>query len=60
VNLAAKLEKHTKAERVAALTDATCFASARAQGYAPPSPRETRPACRVAGVDAPIDLVVLG
>ena len=60
VNLAAKLEKHTKVEGVNALTTADTFAAASAQGYAPPGPRETRLARRVAGVDHPIDLVVLG
>ncbi len=60
VNLAAKLEKHTKAEGVNALTDAATFAAACAQGYAPPAPRAARRGCVVAGVEHPIDLVVLG
>jgi adenylate cyclase len=60
VNLAAKLEKHTKAEGVNALTSAATFALARRQGFAPRSPCETRNARRVGGVDEPLDLVVLG
>lgn len=59
VNLAAKLEKHTKVERVRALCPLDCWRLALAQGYAPRSSREPRPSCRVDGVDAPLDLVVL-
>lgn len=57
VNVAAKLEKHTKVERVAGLTTAATFALAQAQGFTPP--RETRRAARVARLSAPVDLVVL-
>jgi len=60
VNLAAKLEKHTKTEGVNALTSAATFALAEAQGFAPRSRCEPRAARRVAGVDAPLDLVVFG
>ena len=59
VNLAAKLEKHTKEEQVAALTDGATYALALEQGYAPPRPREQRGARNVAGVAAPLDLVCL-
>jgi adenylate cyclase len=61
VNLAAKLEKHSKVESVAALTTAATLALAEAQGFAPgPNANvETRPGRRVAGVDGPLDLVVL-
>jgi len=59
VNLAAKLEKHTKAEKVRALTDAETFETALTQGYRPDGERERRPACRVDGTEAPMDLVVL-
>lgn len=59
VNLAAKLEKHTKAESVRALSDATTFEAATAQGYRPAGPTERRPGRRVAGLDGPTDLVVL-
>ena len=60
VNLAAKLEKQTKAEGVNALTSAATFALAQAQGYAPRGTCETREARRIGGVDEPLDLVVLG
>jgi adenylate cyclase len=59
VNLAAKLEKHTKAEGVRALTDAATYAAACRQGYAPPADHEHRPACTVEGLDVPVDVVVL-
>jgi adenylate cyclase len=59
VNLAAKLEKHTKHARVGALTTAEAYMLARAQGYAPPREKEIRPAQRVEGVSDPIGLVVL-
>jgi adenylate cyclase len=59
VNLAAKLEKHTKAEKVRALVDAETYQKALAQGYQPagtPEPRAARP---VEGTDMPMDLVVM-
>ncbi len=59
VNLAAKLEKHTKAERVRALCPAAAYQLALAQDYRPAARHEARPARRVAGLDAPLDLVVL-
>ncbi|MEQ8814997.1 MAG: adenylate/guanylate cyclase domain-containing protein [Thalassobaculum sp.] len=59
VNLAAKLEKHTKAEGVRALTDAATYGSALKQGYRPPAPPERRPGRSVGGLDEPQDLVVL-
>ncbi|MCC7276647.1 MAG: adenylate/guanylate cyclase domain-containing protein [Alphaproteobacteria bacterium] len=58
VNLAAKLEKQTKAEGVRALTDGGTYAAALAQGYAGTA-KSVRPAVAVAGVDRPLDLVVL-
>ncbi len=58
-NLAAKLEKHTKSERVTALTTRSAYELARAQGYAEPRPRPARPAARVPGVDEPVDLIVI-
>lgn len=60
VNLAAKLEKHNKAERSAALADAATFALAMAQGYGPALAVEHRSARAVAGVDGTLDLVLLG
>jgi adenylate cyclase len=59
VNLAAKLEKHTKEEQVRALCTAGTYELALAQGYQPAAPREPRSSRRVAGVDAPLDLVIL-
>lgn len=59
VNLAAKLEKQCKVERVRALTTADAHALALAQGYAAPVPHEERAARTVGGVDQPLDLVVL-
>lgn len=59
VNLSAKLEKHTKAEKVRALATVEAYERACSQGYAPAAPREVRKGRAVMGVDAPIDLVVL-
>ncbi len=42
-----------------ALSTAETFALAQAQGYAPQTPLQQRPARPVAGTGAPIDLVVL-
>ena len=60
VNLAAKLEKHTKAEKVRALTTATALESAREQGYDSPRPLEMRSKSSIDGIDEPVDLAVLG
>ncbi|MEZ5667671.1 MAG: adenylate/guanylate cyclase domain-containing protein [Alphaproteobacteria bacterium] len=59
VNLAAKLEKHAKAEAVRALATAEAYDIAVAQGFAPAGPIERRPQRRVQGIDQPIDLVAL-
>lgn len=59
VNLVAKLEKHTKSERVRALTTSSTYALALDQGYAPAQAVEMRPGRQVAGVSDPVDLVVL-
>lgn len=59
VNLAAKLEKHTKEEAVPALTDRVTYELALAQGYVPPAPAERRANRAVGGVAAPLDLVIL-
>lgn len=59
VNRAAKLQNHTKAEGVRALTTAGAFRCAVEQGF-PASPSAVpRPQRTVAGVAAPVDLVVL-
>ena len=59
VNLAAKLEKHTKAEKVRALTDAETFTTAETQGYQTAEGHERRSTCRVEGTESPMDLVVM-
>jgi len=59
VNLAAKLEKHTKAEGVRALTTREALEQAVAQGYRRPDGVETRDARAVDGVGHPVDLAVL-
>jgi adenylate cyclase len=60
VNRAAKLQNHTKAEGVRALTTVATRDRAVAQGYAPRQPQEVRPGREVAGVAAPVDVVVIG
>jgi len=59
VNLVAKLEKHTKSERVQALTTRQSYALAVAQGYQPRGKTEDRPGRCVEGVAGPVDLVAL-
>jgi adenylate cyclase len=59
VNLAAKLEKHTKAEGVRALASASTWESALAAGYSPPATRRKLAHREVAGAAEPVDLVVL-
>jgi adenylate cyclase len=59
VNLAAKLEKHTKEERVRALCTVATWELAAAQGFRAAARREPRAARALAGVDTPLDLVVL-
>lgn len=60
VNRAAKLQNHTKTEGVRALTTVAARDRAAAQGYAPGRPQEVRLRREVAGVAAPVDVVVLG
>lgn len=59
VNLAAKLEKHNKDLGVRALCDGASFERARAQGYVPAGGTRRVTSARVAGLDAPLDLVVI-
>jgi adenylate cyclase len=59
VNLAAKLEKHNKVEGSAALAEGAAHDLAVAQGYRPRAAVEKRAGRAVAGVEAPLDLVVL-
>lgn len=56
VNLAAKLEKHNKAERTRAIAPHATYAQAMGQGYA--QVRPLRPARAVAGIAREIDLAV--
>lgn len=58
VNLAAKLEKHAKAENARILATAAVIAGAEAQGY-PPRPLRDISAARIDGVAEPVDLAVL-
>jgi adenylate cyclase len=60
VNLAAKLEKHTKQEGVAALCTAETYRLALQQGCAPDVAVEQRPGRAIAGVEGPVDLVAFG
>jgi adenylate cyclase len=59
VNLAAKLEKHTKSEGVRALCTASAYETALQQGYRPSQDRDRLPARNVKGVENAMDLVVL-
>jgi adenylate cyclase len=59
VNLAAKLEKHTKVEGVAALCTAETCRLALEQGHPAAARLERRDARMVAGIDRPLDLVAL-
>lgn len=59
VNLAAKLEKHTKAENCRALADLATIRLASAQGHAEPAVVEMRSGRRVEGIEEPIDLAIL-
>lgn len=59
VNLAAKLEKHTKEEQATALTNLATFNLARQQGYHPSHDMKFIESAAVAGVDDRVDLVVI-
>jgi adenylate cyclase len=59
VNLAAKVEKHTKVEGVRALCAAETYRLARSQGYDPPAPHRPMARRHVAGLEEPVDLVAL-
>jgi len=59
VNLAAKLEKHTKAESVRALCTASAWETALQQGYRTPVEPEKRNNRTIEGVGTPQDIVVL-
>jgi adenylate cyclase len=59
VNLAAKLEKHTKVERAGAICPLETLRLAESQGFVPVHPAALRRQRAVAGVHAPLDLAVL-
>ena len=59
VNLCAILEKHTKSERVPALTTRASYALVLKQGYRPVQAPEICSGRPVEGVTDPVDLVVL-
>jgi adenylate cyclase len=59
VNLAAKLEKHNKAARTRALTTVETYNLAFAQGYRAAGAAARREQNVVAGLEQPIDLIVL-
>jgi adenylate cyclase len=59
VNLASKLEKHNKRERVRALATREAYRTALDQGYRPPDDKPHRPARPIEGVAEPVDLVVM-
>jgi adenylate cyclase len=59
VNLCAKLEKHTKTVRAAAVCPAEAYRIAIAQGYQFPSPQTAIEGCAVEGLPEPVDIVVL-
>jgi adenylate cyclase len=59
VNLCAKLDKHSKVERVRGLTTAAAYDLARAQGFAAVPPLERRLQRSVDGVSGPLDIVVI-
>lgn len=60
VNLAAKLEKHNKAEGTRALAPREAVERALAQGFAPRVPPTDLPGRTVAGIPGPVDLAALG
>ena len=60
VNLAAKLQNHTKAEQVRALTTPEVVQRAVAQGYDARRAGEVRLARHCAGIADPLNLVVIG
>lgn len=59
-NLAAKLEKHNKKEHSKALTTVSTLTEALKQNYKNETPKIERKSRLVAGVESPIDLLVLG
>lgn len=60
VNFAAKLEKHTKEEKVSMLSTLETLQLAQQQGYINISDKKILKGRNVLGIEKPIDLVVLG
>ena len=60
VNLAAKLDKHSKAEKCRGLTTLSTLKAAESQGYEPPAARKILKARKIEGVTKSLDLVALG
>ena len=60
VNRAAKLQNHTKVAQVRGLASSTCLARALEQGLRPDTDLLQLQACMVAGINEPMQLVVLG
>ncbi len=60
VNLAAKLDKHSKVEKCRGLTPLSTLVLAEGQGYKPPARRKVLKARKVEGVAKALDLVALG
>jgi adenylate cyclase len=59
VNLATKLEKHTRQSGHRALADAKAYRLAEMQGYDGDAARARLENCRVDGIESPLDLIVL-
>jgi adenylate cyclase len=59
VNLAAKLEKHTKSEKVRALCTASAYETACQQGYRPPVEHQKLENRNIEGVSQPRDIVIM-
>ncbi|MHA1538267.1 MAG: adenylate/guanylate cyclase domain-containing protein [Alphaproteobacteria bacterium] len=60
VNLAAKLDKHSKIEKCRGLTTLDALALAQTQGYEPSARSKVLKSRKVEGVAKPLDLVTLG
>lgn len=60
VNVTAKLEKHAKRLEARALTTLETYRLAQKQGFRPHYGTREAPGERVAGIDKPLDLIVLG
>lgn len=59
VNHAAKLEKHNSVGGTRSIVDEATYALAEAQGYRAPTDHQRQRDCVVAGIEGPVNLVVL-